>query len=105
MQQSLRKYAGLFIQNRMQVELGDLEQEVLTDEKWFCFALEQILSNAVKYTPPGGKVTIFTEPGPVLCIRDTGIGIAPEDLQRIGEKGFTGYNGRSDKKATGLGYT
>ncbi len=102
-QQSLRKYAGLFIQNRMQVELGDLEQEVLTDEKWFCFALEQILSNAVKYTPPGGKVTIFTEPGPVLCIRDTGIGIAPEDLPRIGEKGFTGYSGRSDKKATGLG--
>ena len=41
--------------------------------------------------------------GPVLKISDTGIGIAPEDIPRVFEKGFTGYNGRADKKSTGLG--
>ena len=74
----------------------------MTDEKWLCFVLEQLLSNAVKYTYEGG-VTISVSPEKVLTIRDTGIGIAPEDLPRIFEKGFTGYNGRSNKKATGLG--
>ncbi|MDY3072480.1 MAG: ATP-binding protein, partial [Eubacteriales bacterium] len=67
---------------------------------------EQLLSNAVKYTLPGGSVTVSgtLEDGcPVLRISDTGIGIRPEDLPRIFERGFTGFNGRADKKATGLG--
>ena len=61
-----------------------------------------MLSNALKYTN-SGTISIYTENVRVLCIRDTGIGIAPEDLPRIFEKGFTGYNGRADKKATGIG--
>ena len=73
----------------------------LTDEKWLEFMLEQILSNAVKYTE-AGEVTIQAKDNTIL-ISDTGIGIAPEDLPRIFERGFTGYNGRSDKKSTGLG--
>ena len=75
---------------------------VLTDEKWLSFVLEQLLSNALKYTP-GGEISIFWQEPDTLVIRDTGIGIAPEDLPRIFEKGFTGYNGRSDKKASGIG--
>lgn len=75
---------------------------VLTDEKWLSFVIEQLLSNALKYTPTG-SITITLEPDTKLCIRDTGIGIAPEDLPRIFENGFTGYNGRSDKKASGIG--
>ncbi|MDY5014924.1 MAG: sensor histidine kinase [Eubacteriales bacterium] len=78
----------------------------LTDEKWMTFVTEQLLSNAVKYTPSGGCVTVSgtLEDGcPVLRIADTGIGIRPEDLPRIFERGFTGFNGRADKKATGLG--
>ena len=67
------------------------------------FTVEQVLSNALKYTPEGGSITIDAEEPATLCIRDTGIGIAPEDLPRIFEKGFTGYNGRSDKKSTGIG--
>lgn len=76
--------------------------KVLTDEKWLLFIIEQVLSNSVKYTQEG-SVTIAVTPEKVLKISDTGIGIAPEDLPRIFEKGFTGYNGRSDKKSTGLG--
>ena len=75
---------------------------MLTDEKWLCFVVEQLLSNSLKYTPKG-TISIREEPGKVLVIEDTGIGIAQEDLPRIFEKGFTGKNGRSDKRATGLG--
>ena len=75
---------------------------MLTDEKWLSFIIEQILSNALKYTNTG-VITISVSPDKVLSIKDTGIGIALEDLPRIFEKGFTGYNGRSDKKSTGLG--
>ena len=76
---------------------------MLTDEKWLLFVLEQVLSNALKYTPSGGTISIFLESPKTLCIRDTGIGIAPEALPRIFEKGFTGYNGRAGQKSTGLG--
>lgn len=73
----------------------------VTDEKWFVFVLEQLLSNSLKYTKEG-KVSIFMEEK-ALVIEDTGIGIPAEDLPRIFEKGFTGYNGREDKKSTGIG--
>ena len=85
--------------------LEHLNYTVLTDEKWFCFALEQILSNALKYTKQGSvKISAEeTENGLQIFVKDTGIGIKREDLPRIFEKGFTGYNGRMDKKASGLG--
>ena len=75
---------------------------VLTDEKWLCFVLEQLLSNALKYTREG-SITVELAGERVLAIRDTGIGIVPEDLPRIFEKGYTGQNGRADKRASGLG--
>ncbi len=100
--QSIRKYAPQFIRQKLRLTYEPTDVTVLTDEKWLCFILEQLLSNAVKYTRQGG-VTIEVSPEKVLTIRDTGIGIAPEDLPRIFEKGFTGYNGRADKKSTGLG--
>ena len=77
------------------------DQKILTDEKWLTFVIEQILSNAVKYAR-GGEISIYTE-DKTLVIADDGIGIAEEDLPRIFEKGFTGYNGRADKKSTGIG--
>ncbi|MGN0334658.1 MAG: sensor histidine kinase [Lachnospiraceae bacterium] len=100
--QSIRKYAPQFIRKKIRLIYEPTEVTVLTDEKWLCFILEQLLSNAVKYTYQG-SVSISVSPEKVLTIRDTGIGIASEDLPRIFEKGFTGYNGRTDKKSTGLG--
>lgn len=99
----VKKFASQFIRKKIKLQYDPLNIKVLTDEKWFAFIIEQLLSNAVKYTPSGGKITIDLEMPKTLCIRDTGIGIAPEDLPRIFEKGYTGYNGRSDKKASGLG--
>lgn len=102
---AVRKYARLFILKRIDLELENLAGTALTDEKWLAFCLEQLLSNALKYTPTGGRVSIGLAPGPrqVLCIRDTGCGIAAEDLPRVMERGFTGYNGRENKKSTGIG--
>ena len=100
--QAVRKYAALFVQKRLTLAYEPTDAVALTDEKWLSFILEQLLDNAVKYTPTGG-VTITVTAGKVLQVADTGIGVAAEDLPRIFEKGFTGYNGRADKTATGLG--
>ena len=70
---------------------------IITDEKWLAFVIEQVLSNALKYTPVG-SITIMLESEKTLRIRDTGIGIAPEDLPCIFENGYTIYNGRADKR-------
>lgn len=101
MKQALRRYAPLFIQKKLSLSYEETGVKMVTDEKWLLFAVEQLLSNALKYTKEG-CITVSVEEG-CICIQDTGIGIAPEDLPRIGEKGFTGYNGRTDKKSTGLG--
>lgn len=100
--QAVHKYAPLFVRKKLRLSYEPVNVKVLTDEKWLLFILEQILSNSIKYTQEG-SVSITLTPDKVLNISDTGIGIAPEDLPRIFEKGFTGYNGRSDKKSTGLG--
>lgn len=102
LRQSVRKYARLFILKKISLDLKETGKTVLTDEKWLCFVIEQLLSNALKYTPEGGRIRIYGD-GETLVIADSGIGIQPEDLPRVFEKGFTGYNGREDKKSTGIG--
>lgn len=101
LRQAARKYAPLFIRGKVSLELRETGLQVLSDEKWLQLVVEQVLSNAVKYAP-GGHVTVWSE-GERLLIRDDGVGIAAEDLPRIFERGFTGYNGRMDKRATGIG--
>lgn len=100
--QAVKKFAGEFINRKLSLIYEPLDTKVITDEKWLSFVIEQILSNALKYTS-SGSISITLEPNKKLCIRDTGIGIAPEDLPRIFENGFTGYNGRLEKKASGIG--
>ena len=99
---AVKKLAGDFINKKIKLEYTELDEKVLTDEKWLSFVVEQVLSNAVKYTSEG-TVSIYTESPKTLCIRDTGIGIAADDLPRVFENGYTGYNGRSDKRASGIG--
>lgn len=99
---SIRKFRGDFIIKRLRLVYEPIEETVLSDEKWLSFVIEQVLSNALKYTKEG-SVRIYMEEPATLCIADTGIGIAPEDIPRIFEKGFTGGNGREDKRASGIG--
>lgn len=99
---AVRKYAGQFIRKKIRLIYEGTDIRVLTDEKWLTFIIEQLLSNAIKYTSRG-SVTITVDDRKKMTVTDTGIGIAPEDLPRIFEKGYTGYNGRRDKKSTGIG--
>lgn len=99
--QCVKKYSLLFVYQKLTVEIQPLPKDVVSDKKWLAFLLEQLLSNAIKYTKKGG-IRIFEEKG-ALVIQDSGIGIKSEDLPRIFEKGYTGYNGRLDNRASGIG--
>lgn len=99
---AVKKFSGEFISRKISLDMKEIDGTVITDDKWLSFVIEQVISNALKYTPKG-TISIYMEEPKILCIKDTGIGIAPEDLPRIFEKGYTGYNGRADKKASGIG--
>ena len=99
--QAVKKHSILFINSGLSLQLSEFDRMVVTDEKWFSLVLDQVLSNSLKYTR-SGSISIYME-GTALVIEDTGIGIRQEDLPRVFERGFTGYNGRMDKKSTGIG--
>lgn len=100
----VKYYMKTFISKGISLQLEPFEQTAVTDEKWLLFVLKQILSNALKYTDNGSiAISISKKSNPVLIIEDTGIGILEEDIPRLFEKNFTGYNGRQYKKATGIG--
>ena len=99
---AIRKFARDFISKKLTMDFKPTETKVLSDEKWLSFVIEQVLSNAVKYTNEGGIKIYMDKPG-ILCVEDSGIGINAADLPRIFENGYTGFNGREDKRASGIG--
>jgi signal transduction histidine kinase len=98
---SVKKYAPLFIYKKISLELSEIDAKIQTDSKWLSFVIEQLISNSIKYTNQGSIKIYMKEEA--LIIEDTGMGIRAEDIKRIFEKGYTGYNGRIDKKASGIG--
>ena len=102
LKENIRRLRGDFIMKNISLSFEETGVTVITDEKWLSFVVGQILSNALKYTK-NGSVTITVEQPKTLCISDTGIGIAPEDIPRVFEKGFTGLRGREYSGASGIG--
>lgn len=98
----VKKSSGTFIYKKLGVDIENIDIEVLTDNKQLEFIIGQIVSNALKYTKQG-KISFYLEGKTTLVVEDTGVGIPKEDLPRIFEKGYTGYNGHTGKKSTGIG--
>lgn len=99
---ALAPFAPEFIDRRLALDYTPSELTVVTDGKWLSFVIEQLLSNALKYTKEGG-IRISTEEPRTLCVSDTGIGIDPADLPRVFEKGYTGAGGHRDSRSSGIG--
>ena len=105
---AIRRFALIMIRKKIAIHYEECREMVLSDEKWLEFVVEQILSNAIKYSGENHAITIQINRNEAdntceLVISDQGIGIRKEDLPRIFEKGYTGYNGRADKTSTGIG--
>ncbi len=100
--EALKEFAPMFVYKKISLELADFSNEIISDRKWLLFVIEQLLSNALKYTDIG-NIKIYMNADDELFIEDTGRGISPEDLPRIFEKGYTGYNGRVTRSSTGIG--
>ncbi|MDD3893715.1 MAG: sensor histidine kinase [Syntrophomonadaceae bacterium] len=104
--QVIKKHAPTFIHKAVRIETSSMDLQITSDKKWLLFILDQIISNALKYTNQGGRIEIHGEENERekrLIITDNGIGIRPEDLSRVFDRGFTGYNGREFTKSTGMG--
>ncbi|WP_314939588.1 sensor histidine kinase [Parvimonas micra] len=99
----IKKYAILFISNNIKLEYEKLNIKVITDSKWCMVVIEQLLSNAIKYTKNGIVSISFNEKENYLEIKDNGIGIKDSDLPKIFDKGYSGFNGRQNQKSTGIG--
>lgn len=107
----INKKKDQFIYNGVfpQMDVTEENIAILTDKKWNRFLLEQIMSNAIKYTAlqDSDKMVYFRietgQDGTQLIIEDTGIGISSYDIKRVFEPFFTGENGRKTRNATGIG--
>ena len=104
----IKKNKSSLIQEKISIDIHDLEIEVNTDNKWIVFILNQIIQNSIKYRKKENSVIeIYANQGKenvILYIKDNGIGIKQGEITRVFEKGFTGTNGRlSNKKSTGIG--
>lgn len=102
--EQIHKYARIFIGKKLALFYDGVDETVLTDEKWLGFVIGQVLSNALKYTKKGSISIYMSRERPLtLVIEDTGIGISAQDIPRVFEKGFTGYNGRGENPSSGIG--
>ena len=99
----LKKYAMLFIDKHISLEYEPITYTVVSDAKWLSILIEQLLANAVKYTEKGSISIYYDADKNTLIVQDTGIGIRSEDLSKVFDRGYSGFNGRVNEKSSGLG--
>lgn len=104
---SLKRNSTLLISKNIEIKISNLDFEILSDEKWISYIIDQILNNAYKYLNQDGKIEISSELDDsnniILSIMDNGIGILKKDISRIFDKSFTGNNKSNASKSTGMG--
>ncbi|URZ04761.1 sensor histidine kinase [Clostridium felsineum] len=106
--ESIKNHSKLFIRKHIKLSLKvDDDFKVDTDKKWLLFILNQVIVNALKYTGNNGNIEIKSfedDKEKIVIISDNGIGIKEEDLNKVFNKSFTGFNGRKENSnATGMG--
>lgn len=101
----IKKYSLLFINSHISLDFRKNGLKCITDSKWLSVLLEQILSNAIKYSENSQIIldSFKKDNSVVILIEDKGIGIPEEDINRIFDKGYSGFNGRLKQKSSGLG--
>lgn len=99
----LKKYSIIFIKNSLSLDYQSLGISVYSDTRWLTILLEQLISNALKYTEKGSISIYYDGERSALCVKDTGMGIRSEDLPKIFDKGYSGFNGRLNQKSSGIG--
>lgn len=101
----VKKYSLLFINSHISLDFRKHDIKCITDSKWLSVLLEQILSNAIKYSENSQIIldSFKKDNSVVILIEDHGIGIPEEDINRIFDKGYSGFNGRLKQKSSGLG--
>ena len=101
----IKKYSLLFINSHISLDFRKNGLKCITDSKWLSVLLEQILSNAIKYSENSQIIldSFKKDNSVVILIEDHGIGIPEEDINRIFDKGYSGFNGRLKQKSSGLG--
>lgn len=104
---SIRNNSFFLIKNKIEIATSNLNYNIYSDGKWIIYVIDQLINNAIKYSKENGKIEFYAEDNREyikLCIKDNGIGIEKEDIERIFNKGFTGSNGRNKVyKSTGMG--
>lgn len=101
------------INGRFQIDIEEVNDAVISDEKWIEFIINQIVVNSIKYKKNGDIrsdespiIRAYTKKSNnkvILTIEDNGIGIVDKDIDKVFNKGFTGQNGRVFGKSTGIG--
>ena len=107
--QAIRKYAPQFILRKIRLIYEPVSMTILTDEKWMLFLLEQLLSNAIKYTPAGSVIEVHTEKNNasqqvLVSVSDDGPGIPDDQKTHIFDMFYSGANKIADsRRSLGLG--
>ncbi len=104
---SIHNQQFFLIQKHFELDIEYNDLSVYTDKEWLVYILDQLISNAVKYTegPPLLKIRMFSEGQRILLtVEDHGEGIQPADIRRIFDKGYTGQNHHNGRyRSTGMG--
>lgn len=99
----IKKYSIIFIEKKIKLNYKKTEAKVVSDTKWLSILLEQVISNALKYTKSGEITILYENKTNKLTVKDTGIGIPSSDIKKIFDRGYSGFNGRLNEKSSGLG--